>query len=328
MTVAAVTLYEITKHYLQVTYKQNLASTAQCGRLEKHSMIKKFTKRQLIDQCGFSAEETQIILDYQKKLPILVDNNEVDGFCINARDLWDQLGKPQGKFADWVKRKVTIKKTKGGSLLFNENKDYSTISQKCEIANTGGFKEHLEYFLTIDCAKNVSMMENTDNGALCRKYFILMEKAVKDNVKWELIRNPLREGYKAMQKALDEYMIRMVQRNADDWDYRIEADVLNVIATGFKAQEIRSYVGCKDNATRDSLTSTYNEYLLKLQELNIVYLGMNMNRYDRYKMLRQSFDILFPNAVSIKNDVDISRIIENKNKLLEEVKRKINGVAA
>ena len=53
-----------------------------------------------------------------------------------------------------------------------------------------------------------------------------------------------------------------------------------------------------------------------------------MNRYDRYKMLRQSFDILFPNAVSIKNDVDISRIIENKNKLLEEVKQKTNGVAA
>lgn len=213
-------------------------------------------------------------------------------------------------------------------MLFNENKDYSTISQKCEIANTGGFKEYWEYFLTVDCAKNVSMMENTDNGALCRKYFILMEKAVKKNIEWELIRYPLKQGYKAMQKALDEYMVRMVQRNADDWDYRIEADALNVIATGFKAQEIRNYVGCKDNITRDSLTSTYNEYLLKLQELNIVYLGMNMNRYDRYKMLRQSFDILFPNAVSIKNDVDISRIIENKNKLLDEVKQKMSGTAA
>lgn len=27
-------------------------------------MIKKFTKRQLLDQCGFTAEETKIILDY------------------------------------------------------------------------------------------------------------------------------------------------------------------------------------------------------------------------------------------------------------------------
>ncbi|MBD5144021.1 MAG: hypothetical protein HDT22_10515 [Ruminococcus sp.] len=130
-----------------------------------------------------------------------------------------------------------------------------------------------------------------------------------------------------MQKALDEYMLRMIQRNADDWDYRIEADAINIIATGFKAQEIRSYVGCKDNITRDSLTATYNEYLLKLQELNIVYLGMNLNRYDRYKMLKQSFDILFPNAVSIKDDIDVNRIQANKQKLLDEVKEKVQGAA-
>ena len=47
-------------------------------------MIKKFSKRQLLDQCGFNAEETQIISHYQKKLPILVENDNVEGFCIDA----------------------------------------------------------------------------------------------------------------------------------------------------------------------------------------------------------------------------------------------------
>lgn len=289
-------------------------------------MLKKFTKRQLLDQYGFTAEETQVILDYQKNLPILVENDDMGGFCVNATDLWGQLGKPQGKLADWVKRKITEKKTKSKVLIFTEDKDYMAISQKCEIANTGGFKERKEYFLTIDCAKNVSMMENTDSGSLCRQYFILMEKAVKKNAEWELIRHPLREGYNKMKEALNAYMNRMVQRDADDWDYSIEADALNVLTTGFKAREIRAYVGCKDNITRDSLTATYNEYLLKLQELNIVYLGMNMNRYDRYKMLEQSFNILFPNAVPIKDDVDINRIIENKRILIEDVKSKVQGV--
>lgn len=290
-------------------------------------MLKKFTKRQLLDQYGFTAEETQVILDYQKNLPILVENDDMGGFCVNATDLWEQLGKPQGKLADWIKRKITEKKTKSKVLIFTENKDYIAISQKCEIANTGGYKERKEYFLTIDCAKNLSMMENTDSGSLCRQYFILMEKAVKKNAEWELIRHPLREGYNKMKEALNSYMNRMVQRDADDWDYSIEADALNVLATGFKAKEIRAYVGCKDNITRDSLTATYNEYLLKLQELNIVYLGMNMNRYDRYKMLEQSFNILFPNAVPIKDDIDINRIIENKRILIEEVKSKVQRVA-
>lgn len=146
------------------------------------------------------------------------------------------MGKPQGKLADWVKRKITEKKTKSKVLIFTEDKDYVAISQKCEIANTGGFKERKEYFLTIDCAKNVSMMENTDSGSLCRQYFILMEKAVKKNAEWELIRHPLREGYNKMKEALNAYMNRMVQRDADDWDYSIEADALNVLATGFKAR--------------------------------------------------------------------------------------------
>ena len=39
-------------------------------------MIKTFKKRQLLDQCGFTADETKIILDYQKKLPILLEDND------------------------------------------------------------------------------------------------------------------------------------------------------------------------------------------------------------------------------------------------------------
>lgn len=287
-------------------------------------MIKKFTKRQLLDQCGFSVDETKTILEYQKKLPILVENdNSTDDFPVNARYLWKQLGEPQGKFADWIKRKITKKKTKEKKLLFLENKDYLTISQKCEIANTGGFKEYLDYMLSIDCAKNVSMMENTDNGALCRRYFILMENAVKKNTELELIRHPLRQGYKQMQKALDDYTMRMIQRNADDWDYKLEADALNIIATGFKAQSIRNYVGCQDSKTRDSLTTTYNEYLMKLQEWNILFLSTNMNRYERYEKLKEFFDTWFPDAVPIKNDIEMNKIIENKNNFLLKEKEKL-----
>lgn len=287
-------------------------------------MIKKFTKRQLLYQCGFSVDETKTILEYQKKLPILVENdNSTDDFPVNARDLWKQLGEPQGKFADWIKRKITKKKTKEKKLLFLENKDYLTISQKCEIANTGGFKEYLDYMLSIDCAKNVSMMENTDNGALCRRYFILMENAVKKNTEWELIRHPLRQGYKQMQKALDDYTMRMIQRNADDWDYKLEADALNIIATGFKAQSIKNYVGCQDSKTRDSLTTTYNEYLMKLQEWNILFLSTNMNRYERYEKLKEFFDTWFPDAVPIKNDIEMNKIIENKNNFLLKEKEKL-----
>lgn len=296
-------------------------------------MIKNFTKRQLLDQCGFTAEETQVILDYQKKLPILIENDGMDKFCINARDLYDELTKmpkfsKSGKqfktatqFADWIKKRMS-------SFGFMENMDYLLVSEKNEIKNTrGGDRKSIDYLLSLDTGKQLAMVEKTEVGTLARRYFILMEKAVKKNIEWELIRHPLRKGYKVMQKALNSYMNRMIQKDADDWDYRIEADALNIIATGFPAKEIRLFVGCKDNMTRDSLTATYNEYLMKLQEWNILFLGMNLNRYERYLKLKESFDIFFPNAIPIKDDIDISRIKENKQKLLDEVKSKVQRVA-
>lgn len=303
-------------------------------------MNKKFTKRQLMDQCGFTAEETQLILDYQKKLPILSTNDKLTSFCVNARDLHTQL-KAKVQFSKWIKSNIEsgdfVRETDYMTCLTKNNesvsfKDYAKFSPQ-KLSSLGILTE---YFLTLECAKEIAMYagvtshankELKTNSKLARKYFILMEDAIKRINAWELIRNPLREGYKAMQKALDNYMLRLVQRNADDWDYIIEADALNIIATGFPAKDIRLFVGCKDNVTRDSLTSTYNEYLLKLQELNIIYLGMNMNRYERYNMLAQSFHILFPNAVPIRNDIDILTIEGNKNRFLEEVKQKVNGAA-
>lgn len=143
----------------------------------------------------------------------------------------------------------------------------------------------------------------------------------------ELIRKPLANGYNDMKDALNKYMRRMIQRDADDWDYKIEADSLNIIATGLKAKDIRIFVGCQDDITRDSLTVTYNEYLLKLQEWDILFLGMNMNRYERYSKLKESFDIFFPNAMPLVKDIDITTIQKNKRKLLEEVKGKMLNIA-
>lgn len=303
-------------------------------------MLKRFTKRQLLDQCGFTAEEAQMILDYQKKLPILVENDNMNEFCINARDLHKEL-KVKTQFSKWIKSNL-----KTGDAI--ENTDYKIGLFKGNISVSfeeyGSFTPQklsslgisTEYFLTIEMSKEIAMYTGTALHAsnelkatskMVRRYFILMEKAVKKNIEWELIRHPLREGYKAIQKALNGYMNRMIQKDADDWDYRIEADALNIIATGFPAKEIRLFVGCKDNVTRDSLTATYNEYLMKLQEWNILFLGMNLNRYERYLKLKESFDIFFPNAIPIKDDIDISRIKENKQKLLDEVKSKVQRAA-
>ena len=135
-------------------------------------MAKPFSKRQLVDQLGFSAEEAYVILDYQKKLPILVDNDSIEGFCIDARDLWTQLGCYRDNYALWIHKRMK-------SYNFVENVDFKPKSVNTLKPNGGRNPE--DYLLTLDAAKTLVIVEKNEAGALTRKYFLLMEQAVK---KW------------------------------------------------------------------------------------------------------------------------------------------------
>jgi phage anti-repressor protein len=300
-------------------------------------MIKQFTRKQLQEQLGFDTGETKIILEYQKKLPVLVENDDIEGFCVNARDLHKQL-EVSKQFSTWIKANL-----EAGS--FSQNKDYEIKffkeNQPISLKEYEQYSDKklsllgvsVEYFTTINTAKEIAMFTGNAtraseklkyNSKLARQYFILMEKAVRKNIEWIQVRNPEKEGYKQLCLALSDYMVKLTGHEAIDWDYRFEANALNVICTGFEAQEIRNYMGCVDKITRDSLTKQYNEYLYKLQEMDIVYLGMGLNRYQRYEMLNKTFDILYPDAQPLFKNASINKILENKKKLLEEVKNKVN----
>ena len=276
-------------------------------------MSKPFSKRQLVDQLGFSADEAYIILEYQKKLPILIENEEIGGFCVDARDLWLQLGSYTTNYSLWFHKRIK-------SYKLAENVDFKP--KMTNVIKPNGGRPPEDYVVTLDIAKMLAMVEKSDIGNLTRRYFILMEKAVKKMAEWSLIRTPLRKQYINLKKAMDSYLQRVAQISADEWDYKLEADALNTIATGFKAQAIRNFVGCQDNVTRDSLTAVYNGYLLFLEELDIILLGMNMGRYDRYKMLKDAFDVKYPNAIPIKSDVSMQIIKKNKERLLQMEKEK------
>lgn len=286
-------------------------------------MNRTFTRKELQEQIGFNAEDAKIIMEYQKRLPILIENDEVDGFCVNARDLHSQLG--IGKhFADWIKTRIR-------SYKFSQNVDFSMVTPNGETKQKakGGDTRSKDYILTIDMAKQLCMIEKNDIGSLCRRYFILMEKAVRQNIDWLKVRHPEKEGYIKLCSALDKYINEKSGRSADKWDYSAEADAINIICTGLKAQSIRNHLGIfnGNDLTRDSLTKQYNEYLLKMQEMDIVYLGMQMDRCQRYEMLNQTFYILFPNAVSLVENISTSEILDNKTKFLKEVKDKYGKVA-
>lgn len=81
---------------------------------------------------------------------------------VNARDLHQALGSKQ-HFSDWVKNRIE-------KYGFQSGVDFT--DHKVMIGKTTA----IEYFVSIDMAKELSMIENTDKGREVRRWFIEREK--------------------------------------------------------------------------------------------------------------------------------------------------------
>ena len=91
--------------------------------------------------------------------------------AVNARDLHEflQVGK---RFASWIQERI-------GKYEFIENEDFVCVSQNRETQRKDGqqgITKVTEYHITLDMAKELSMVENNAKGREARRYFIAMEK--------------------------------------------------------------------------------------------------------------------------------------------------------
>ena len=97
---------------------------------------------------------------------IKLTKNEQGIETVNARELHEFL-EVKSKFADWFKNRVS-------EFGFVENSDFVSVSK---ILESGG--RSIEYYISIDMAKELSMIERNDKGKQARLYFIECERIAK-----------------------------------------------------------------------------------------------------------------------------------------------------
>ena len=101
----------------------------------------------------------------------LIKITEKDGQkAVNARELHHFLGSKY-QFANWIQERIT-------KYGFVENQDFEVFKEN--LKNSNGGRPTIEYALSIDMAKELSMVENNERGRLARKYFIECEKIAKE----------------------------------------------------------------------------------------------------------------------------------------------------
>lgn len=99
-------------------------------------------------------------------LPAIVAHEKL-GQAVNARELHTFLQSKQ-QFADWIKNRID-------KYNFTDNEDY--LVHKFMKGENTGF-ERIDYWLSVDMAKEICMLEANEKGQMARRYYIACEKAL------------------------------------------------------------------------------------------------------------------------------------------------------
>ncbi|MBL1321543.1 MAG: antA/AntB antirepressor family protein [Methylophaga sp.] len=86
---------------------------------------------------------------------------------VNARDLHTFL-EVESRFDIWIKRRIE-------DYTFVENQDFIANDQKRSL---GFGRGQTDYYITLDMAKELAMVERNHKGRLARRYFIDMETKI------------------------------------------------------------------------------------------------------------------------------------------------------
>src|SRR5699024_4297554 len=106
----------------------------------------------------------QHIVQHDQLIPIIEHDGET---AVNLRDLHAFL-EVTTRFSDWAPRMF--------EYGFTEGQDYVEISLLKNEERVHGGQNRKDYAVTLDTAKEISMIQRTDKGKQARQYFIAVEK--------------------------------------------------------------------------------------------------------------------------------------------------------
>ena len=206
----------------------------------------------------------------------LIKITEKDGQqLVSARELHEFLEVGRD-FTTWIKARIE-------KYEFLENVDFTIIESFHQNGGKGGRPEK-DYVLTIEMAKELSMVENSEKGKQARKYFIQCEKKLKEVVQTK-------------PTCIEDVLISSLQEMKA---LRLEINNTKKEVNGLKEenQNIRDLVALNPNQWREDTTKIINKIATKLGG----YQHIEGVRKESYKILNSTYG------------VDVNRRLLNKKK--------------
>lgn len=221
---------------------------------------------------------------------------------VNARLLWKWI-ESKSRFNDWIKRRIQEGR-------FQENKDFITVLKKMKVINqqvTTHVGDPIEYYISLDMAKHLAMMERNDKGFEARQYFIQCEREL---LKQQRQQFHMPHGYPQMLEAARNdwkgkrnELIQCLSDHLQVWDRKrkslfTDLMYMNIIET--RAFTLREHFGLvrPQQLTRDFLHQYPQEALCEL-ECRLID-GIISGSINCYSELIEAIDVMAPMIRSMK----------------------------
>ena len=105
---------------------------------------------------------------------IIKVREENDKQLVSARELYEFIDGKE-RFTRWIGRMF--------EYGFVEHVDYEAVNIFVQCQNGIGGTNKMDYALTIDCAKQIAMLQRNAQGQQVRAYFIKCEELLKEKLK-------------------------------------------------------------------------------------------------------------------------------------------------
>lgn len=155
--------------------------------------------------------------------PIIQQHQDLQQ-AVSARELHDFLEMTE-RFSSWFDRML--------AYGFSESSDF----EKCKTFNASN-RELEDYFISIDMAKEISMIQRSDKGKQARQYFLECERKLKGQIVTPAIPQSFAE---ALQLAADQAkQLELAAPKVSAYDKLIESTHLKSVGDVAKSIGLRS----------------------------------------------------------------------------------------
>lgn len=205
---------------------------------------------------------------------------KVENGKVSARELHYFLEIGQD-FTSWFKRMI--------DYGFEENKDF-TLTKIREGRITKN-----EYAITLDMAKEISMIQRTEKGKQARQYFIQCEKFIQDSKLTEEFKYYRKTGKIARKDLTDTIKEKLQPSNQFVYGNYTELGYLKVFGKKTKELKQERNLKPKDNLRNHFTPEELKEVLKVEEEIKSLIIAFNLMNIDKKEVYKKIKEIILKN---------------------------------